>query len=502
MERESFSLAMSSFKNIVCIDLMSKIAYKKDKDKFIQIDPKDISKNSFVISYISHKNILTSQVKLENSSTLTNEEIESQILQKVYLELGLSQDIDYKVTYLAANDDTCDTFTTSVDNIFEHTNRVHLSYIDCLTTPIELFKTIYYNKILPAKGMDCFIYFQDLDAFLLFFNDGKFYQCKSLSRYSLSNIYEKFNLFANSTISKEEFYLQISSGAINAYTQGLNEIFDELFLYVLDLINSMSHFSDFKINSIFIGSDLGNIKDLSLLTENKLNINAKDFDFFINDKKIPFMHVLMGLYAEFCINNPDKFINFSPLLRPLPFLKRKSALAIGGVVFGILINLIFCGYYIVCSIRSSYFIEDETSLLAQKHQEFIRLNTSINSIKDDLKKVISDELIIKNKLNKNQNIIDDLYDKKSNYIPRVKTIADLTNFINMNYITLKMLKFTNNSFELLLTAQNSVLITQLIDSLASTQRYEISVKNIAANKSGTNQNLYESLVIIHHKEAK
>jgi len=199
-----------SFSEIVSIDPVSLQSYKYAKNEIKPFKLDKSNKNSFFISYIQSKDVISANVEI--SRNIADSDLKDAIEIKVYDELGLDSAVEYTITYLET--ETND-IKNRIFNVFvidaalvgaqlsEIRKKSH--YIDYVTTAPFLISSLYQKALLESDGTDCFVYFQKNDAFLAIYRGGEYLYSKSL-HYSLTELTEKFCELIGKRIDEEDFY--------------------------------------------------------------------------------------------------------------------------------------------------------------------------------------------------------------------------------------------------------------------------------------------------------
>ncbi|MFW5614494.1 MAG: hypothetical protein ACOCM3_07525, partial [Campylobacter hyointestinalis] len=198
---------------IISIDQSRQSAYSFSQNIGLSLKSlSNIQKNDgYFISYIKHKDLIIApiDISLAGYTPTSPEEIEGVITQKAYEELALDQNFEYKINYIKQEDSTTiyDTFIANTQAIYENYKEIlqNIKYIDCITAAPLLMQVLYKNNILRKDGVDCFIYLQEDDAFLVVYKYGEYLQSKSLSRYSLGAINTRLCELSGNKLSYEDF---------------------------------------------------------------------------------------------------------------------------------------------------------------------------------------------------------------------------------------------------------------------------------------------------------
>ncbi len=486
---------------IVTIDAYLKAAflYKNSELKPTKIDK--FKKNNFYISYIYTKDIISASIEI--SQNIPEEDLKDVIEIKAYEELGLDSATEYKILYFE---------TSSVDEKNRHFNvsainkellekdfdEVHqkIKYIDFITPAPFLLKSLYDKEILEKESTDCFIYFQEDDAFLAIYRNGEYVYSKSL-QYSLKNMNEKFCEHVGERIDEKDFYNLILNEGLKSsnfsYQQALMKLYGEIFLYISDVLSFAKRAYNIEyINKLYIGSQIGVFMGIEEYSKNYLELDSLEFKFNIPIKApyhIDTMHYLMVLTAQIYQENLDDTLNISPFKRPPSFKHRPAGKLLMVTLGSIILSLLYPLYQVGYSSKLKY----DLLTLNQKYKKIYAITSKIRSElatlskkKNDVLKVYKEE---KNKLVFREKLLNEIYRKKVSYPMKAVILSDL--FQKVNQYNTKVLSVDNNQTNLTLTvySKHDKKITELIKDLAKKANYEISTEEI---KRDQNKSIYIS----------
>lgn len=493
--------------NITCFDPFSKISYNISDNK---IEKKDFDKlaklKTFFISYVKNKDIITVPISIVPSGGLTEKDLEEDevveglILQKVYQELVLDQSIDYKIKYIKQENTggafIYDTFIVNNDLIYGE-NAEFLSkakFLDCVALAPLLFAPLYKQNILSSSNVDCFIYFQEDDAFLVIYRNGRFYQSKSLTRYSLSYINNKFCELTGEKLSNEEFFNKLKSYGLNLENkERLVQVLDDIFYFVSDLVNSISKISGLTIDNVYVSSDCGNISGLDKFIQDRLLLRAYNFEFNLppafKDSDMGYLHSLMILYAEVYVKNPDSVLNFSSFIRPPNFLKRPGGVFLVVIIFAIIASLAYPGY----QYTMGYFMQTEIN---NRQAEIDTQKARINTLNLQLLQLSSEinatkaKITSQNKeLEVNEQLLQEIFEKKKLYPMKAVALYDLSNYINKANIKIQIARAEDNNMTISLKGANDKDITQLMDNISQSEKYKVGTRQIILKNGAYDSNI-------------
>ncbi|ALV24483.1 hypothetical protein CIG2463D_0910 [Campylobacter iguaniorum] len=495
--------------SIISIDLFKQTAFCCQKDSLSSKSILKLEKeNGFFISYVQHKDIIISSIDITvaNYDIPTYDEIEGIIIQKAYQELGLDPNLEYQIKYIKQNNPN----TNSIYDVFIANNRTienkfkdiipQIKYLDCIAPAPLLLSSLYTNSLLAKDKVDCFIYFQEDDAFLAVYQNGEYFQSKSLTRYSLGAINNKFTELTGNRLENEDFFNKLKQNGLNIeQKEYLTQILDDIFYYVSDVINSITKFSGVIIQNIYIGSDIGSINGLDKFVQDRLLIKTQDFNFDIplKNKELDqtYLHNLMILYAKDYIKD-KKLLNFSNFLRPPPFLSRDSGVFILIVFISLVIGLLYPIYQFSYGYYLSMEIDKEQIILEEISQKNILYKNQINQLIADVQQIKQTLENKQNDLQLKKDLLDQIYDKKMNYPMKGVAIYDITKYINKTDIKIKEISINNRMIVLDLISSNDKHITQLIEDLRASNIYKTVTKEISLVDSNSTKRYYESNVTV------
>jgi hypothetical protein len=346
-----------SFSEIVSIDPISLQSYKYAKNEIQPTRLEKVNKNSFIISYIQSKDVISATVDI--SRNIPDSDLRDAIEIKVYDELGLDSAVEYSITYLET--ETNDTknrifnvFVIDASLVGSQLSEIKkkTNYIDYVTTAPFLISSLYQKALLDSEGTDCFVYFQKNDAFLAIYKGGEYLYSKSL-HYSLTELTEKFCELIGERIDEEDFYKLLTTEGLKStnisYQSFLMQLFGELFLYINDVIVFAKRSYDIEnIDKIYIGSEVGMFIGVDEYAKSYLGLESYEFNFSIaiNSKEwyVDQIHILMALTSQVYFENKDDKLNFSTFKRPPPFRERPVGKLIGVIAASIIISIAYPAY--------------------------------------------------------------------------------------------------------------------------------------------------------------
>lgn len=447
-------------------------------------------KKEFYASYLHIKDTISSTVSI--SQQIPKEDIKDAVELEGYRSLNLDKNSEYKFAYqeLLSSDAKSRFFAIfayKVQMIENSFKDKRVKYIDFIAPAPLLLNSLYETNILKQNANDCFIYFEEDDAFLAIYEHGRYAYSKPLP-YSLTQMQERFSAFLEQKIDEKLFLNLLATDDLTtlnpAHKQALVRVFEGLFAHIDEMLDfyKKSHHVD-TIDNLFIFSNIKNIKSISKYGQNYLGIKSGKCSFFNN---LPPMHFLTYLSTK----GKNSHLNISIFNRPPAFLKRPSGklttsiLAASFLAFIYPIYLLVYGYYL-----------DFSSSKAQHTMIYENANhkkMALNELKEqnaNLEKKLQNE---KRKLQHHKKILDEILAKKVNPAKSLMLYESIK-AINHRDIKIKSIVKEHNMLTLLLTTPDNTALTKLFEDMANSKKYSIFSKEIFINSK---TKLYESNVSI------
>lgn len=497
-----------SINTIVSINRATQMAFElKNNELAVHDLGKSKSSKEFYVSYIPFKDIMITTVEVPR--TVEEDDIPDSIVIKVYEELGLEASEDYKITYMESNvgDGENRFFNVFVVNNTIMTNDYapianQTSYIDYMAMAPFLPSALYKRGVLPPEGVECFIYLQREDAFLVVYQNGEYFQSRQL-RYNLKYIHDKFSELAGARIDEEEFYNVLSRNGINfenpADRDYIIQIFDDIFFYIGDIVTSLNKIYNLSIKSVYFGSDIGRIPGVEAFVEDRLKLNYKDFNFNVatnsKDFNMTQLDTLMMLLGQDYLVDPDDEYNYSPFRRPPPLSQRKSGKLLGIIGAALVVGLAYPAY----QYGHGFFYQKVTE---KKTEEFNKANAEVNRIKNALADLANKIKDVEKKtkaendlLTSRKNLLDAIYDKKKNYPMKSKGIYDITDMVNNKEANIVRIVDKDKNLTVSVRTKTDKKMTELIKDISSKDGYSVMTRSIVLDEN--NQSVaYESNISV------
>ncbi|MDR1976962.1 MAG: hypothetical protein LBQ18_08245 [Campylobacteraceae bacterium] len=490
----------SSSASIITIDPYSATSYKFSANEMIENDlhKSSFKKNSFFISYIPTKDIISGT--LEISRSIPESDLKDALEIKAYEDLGLDSSINYKINYIetaaSASDQKnyiYDVFAVNTDTIVQNflPLKKKISYVDYITAAPFLIGALYKKGIIDQHGgAECFIYFQKNDAFLALYQNGHYLYSKSL-RYSLREINERFCALLGERVDEEVFFAMLRKDGLNTtdikYQQQFMKLFGEIFLYINDIsVYAKRYCNISQIARVYIGTDIGIIYGMNEYAKSYMGIEALDFNFniSINSKEqyIDQIHTMMALTAQIYIESDtgDSASNFTIFKRPDPLSKRPAGkfLAVAGVALAL--SLAYPAYQYGFGIYKSVAYD----LKNTKYSDDIKpradnLRSQLKSLEEQSNKLTQDLKNEKNILDMRTGLLEEIRSKRVDYAMKATVISDIIELSNSNNVKIEKIEQHNNTIVLSLVGPDEKRFTELINAIANTKKYAIRTKEIS-----------------------
>ncbi len=479
------------FSSIISTDPITLNSYEFLKNE-IKINKLEKSKkDSFIISYIPSKDIITATIDMNRN--IPDEDLKDAIEIKVYDELGLDSTVNYSITYLETeNNDsknrTYNVFVIDSTLVSERLSPIqkHTKHIDYATGAPFLIQSLYKKALVEPDGVDCFVYFQKEDAFLAIYRDGEYLYSKSL-HYSLTQINEKFCELLGERIDDNDFSKLLTQEGLKGtnldYQQHLMKLFGEIFLYINDvLIYAKRSYTIETIDRLYIGSEIGEFLGIEEYAQSYLGLDAHNFNFSIaiNSKEwyIDQIHILMILTAQSYFEEKDDSLNFSPFRRPPPLSKRPLGKLLGVIAASLILSCAYPAYQLGYSYFLQLKLNKQTKIFINLHRRTSAIKNELASIKQQRTKV--DALFKKEnkKFEFRKKLLSQIYAKKISYPMKATLLADFFKISNKYQSKIDSIDFKDSEFVFNIQNKNDKKITEFIKDLTKLNKYNINTDKI------------------------
>ncbi len=458
-------------------------------------------KNQFAISYLNTNDFITSQIEI--TKNIPEEDIYDAINNKVYDELGLDQAVEYQVQFIEIHSSLdvdnrhfqvfiVDPFT--IKETFQETVD-KIKYIDVIVPTPILLKSLYSKDIIESSGAHCFVYFQENDAFITFYNEKEFVYTKSL-KYSFIQMHERFCELYGERIDYEDFVDFFTNHNLRETTSDYKEhfikLYKEVFANINDIITFVKRaFEIDKTEHLYIGSQIYTVTKLDEMAEAELGVKSSNFEFDYGFESegtyIDQIHALMHIYTT--LPEGERYeCNFSSYPRPPKFQQRES----GKLVILVAASLLVAFMYPVTYWVLTYAQTLQHDLLQEEYTELHNIKTTreatIKNREADKVKALALLAQEKQEYKEKKETLIKIHDVKVNYPMKSKLLTQFTKDLNKYNVKLSTLSYMEGKdkkeFNFNLVSSSDKRITQLIEYLTKIyeNRFHFSLEEISYNK--------------------
>ncbi|OQX58773.1 MAG: hypothetical protein B5M52_04790 [Helicobacteraceae bacterium 4484_230] len=492
---------LESFASVLSINPYRDVYYSCTSNRLTPESNPIYSKSQYSIAFLNTNDFITALIGI--SKNIPDEDIQFVIETKAYEELALDMAVEYKIDYIEAPDNADE------KNRFFHVfivdpaildekfiNAVdRIKYIDQIVPVPLLMKGLYQSELINDNGIHSFIYFQDNDAFFTIYNNQEFIYTKTL-KYSFKQMHERFCELLGEQIGKDVFMKLLSEEGLSTqnseHQKYLIKLFGELFLHINDVLTYAKRAYELeKIDSIYIGSQVGTVLGLDEYCQTYLSLESSPFDFdygFDTDGQyIDQIQQLMQLYA---LEEEDERyeINFTVFHRPPPFLQRHS----GKLIATTAASLMLAFAYPVTFWTLSYAENIHKNLLDQEYTEIHHVKLAREAaINQKYKEKEAAEVALQAEIdnfNEKKATLIKIHDIKVNYPMKGKILAEITRDLNRFKVGVSEIFYTEDNtsktMSLQLIAKNDKQITDLLEFMTKnrTKRFSFRLDNIFLNE--------------------
>ena len=469
---------------------------------------KAFNKNDFFISYIKFKDLKITTLYIPRS--IDNDSLYEELYSKVFTELSLDPSLDNKIGFFEGNikgeERIFNAFVVvseDIDTIFKSIAK-KVPYIDCLVPEPLLYSAIYKKGLLPSTQADCFITLKKDESFLSIYLDGVFFTTREI-RYNLNYLKDKFLEQSGDRLSDEKFIEILSQrGLVNkdddSFNYDLNTVFEDYIFYINDVLNIINNKNDINIKKIYIDCEY-EIKNLTNFISAKLGldveyINAKvainNKNYTINER-----YNIMALYGKFYAKELFyEDLNFSNMLRPDPFTKRKSGKFLLTCAAAFILSIFYPAYNYIAGLfleKDSARLNDEYGVLSAQEIQIKETLAKISREQEAAKEQIQKE---NEKLNFRKDLLAEIENKKDNYVMKGLNLFKITDILNLNAVFITNIINNDKNLTITVVSDNEKRITQLIKDIAKDERYSVNTKKIRSDDA---KREYESNISIEIK---
>lgn len=425
-----------------------------------------------------------------------------------------------------------------IETDFKRIVNTH-QYIDYIDIEPLMYQCYYTSKILDSTGIQVFVYFHKTFTTLSVYKDGELLSYKIIIKLSIDILFSSYIRELGERIPEHMFLNELAKYGFDhpddAKRVALNKVFAEGSIFLannLDVILRNFNLSQSVISKVIVGTDKGlshnflqkieilfsrfrehNVDRLiELLLDNKIEISQDSLNVgeFINIHKIkydisrnirnftlgannskengsddrdnteininPFV-LLSILRANEQLKMPNDVFNVSPFLRPPPFAKRSS----GKLILSILGVCILASIYPIYNYSCAYLIEKERkeieAVLPSKRSEDAEIKRKIQNLNSELGTLNNQINDLRNTLNYRYALLNNIYDKKVNYLSKAKLFVGLANILNDSGIKVTNVLVENNRVNISLKGSTSG-VTNFLREIGANDRFKIESKDL------------------------
>ena len=477
------------FRKYVTIDPYNKDFFLCENDTIKSFKNPKFNQKNFYISYLQTKDTIITTIEV--SKNIPREDLQDVVEIKAYEELDLDQAVEYKIDFheiptpIHEKNIKLQLFVTEpriINEIFSDIVK-KVNFIDYIVPLPLLFKPLYTQEILDRTEVHLFIYFQKNDTLFALYNQGNLVYAKSL-KYSFEEIALRLSELKGQHVDVDVVIRTLAKDGLKIddldEMQYYMQIFSEIFMHINDVLIYAKRANDIEIvDKIFISSDIGYIKGIEEYSHTYLAQEAYDFHFdypfHTNEPYIEDLHFLMALCADDILQRYESYPNLTIYKRLPPLFKRPS----GELLITLALTLMFSLAYPIYNILIAYKIKHDAAVLRKEypliHAKRLAIEQKINSLKNEITDIQNKIALKQKELRRRKKILNQIYDKKVNYILKAKTLAELTQ--DLVHYKIKTINIDNNDsiFDFNVTAIDNKNITKFIKFIAETKsdKYEI-----------------------------
>lgn len=490
-----------SFSSVISVNPYKKTYLSGISSFLTETSSPEYIKNQFVISYLNTNAFITSQIEI--TKNIPDEDLYDAINNKVYDELGLDQAVTYQVQFietynsLDAENRHFQVFIVdplTIKETFQETIE-RIKYIDVIIPSSLLLKSLYSKEIIESGGAHCFVYFQENDAFVAFYNNKEFVYTKSL-KYSFIQMHERFCELYGERVEYEDFLEFLTNHNLRETTSDYKEhfikLYKEIFANINDILTFVKRaFEIDKTEHLYIGSQIYTVTKLDEMAEAELGIKSSNFEFDYGFESegtyIDQIHALMHIYTT--LPEGERYeCNFSSYPRPPKFQERES----GKLAILIAASLLLAFIYPVTYWTLTYAQTLQHDLLQAEYKELHNIKTTreatIKNREADKAKAFALLTQEKQEYKEKKETLIKIHDVKVNYPMKSKLLAQFTNDLNRYNVQIETLSYSQEEdtkiFKLNLVSSSDKKVTQLIEHLTKIyeNKFHFSLEEISHNK--------------------
>ena len=502
------------FKKYVTIDAYNKEFFICENNTLKSFKNPKFHPKNFYISYLQTKDTIITTIEV--SKNIPYEDLRNVVEIRAYEELDLDPAVEYKIDYheiptpIHEKNIKLQLFITEpqiIEEVFTDIVK-KINFIDYIIPLPLLFKPLYTQELLDHAEIHLFIYFQKEDALFALYSEGSLVYAKSL-KYSFNEIAQRLSELKGEPVDVNSVIQTLAKDGLKIEDldemQYYMQVFSEVFMHINDVLIYVKRANNIEIiNKIFISSDIGYIKGIEEYSHTYLAQEAYELHFeypcsaangiYVND-----LHFLMALCADDILHKFESYPNFTIYKRLPPLLKRPSGELIVVTLATLLLSLAYPFYNILIT----YKLRHDVAILKKEypiiHTKRVSLEQKINQLKEEIANLQQQIAQQQQQLNRRKKILNQIYDKKVNYILKAKTLADLSQ--DLVKYKIKAISIDNNEsrFDFNITSIDNKNITQFIKYIAQQKSHQYEITTQEINKTDINSTVYFSKIEVQVK---
>jgi len=463
------------------INVLKNYIYVYDNGKIVK---KELTKEKGIITSFLTPNIFLSLTK-KFDKTVSKEEMIIDMEKYIFSYPNIDINKEYKIIYLfiqRENKTIVEALLVDnedLNNEFKEIKALY-KYIDFIS-PSFLAWQEYYNVTKTDYKNDVFVYFDEDEAYLSVFSDGKYLYHKSLNK--LSNLSKITNKKTGEliTILKEKGLDRNKYENEELFFQ-IDKFFSEFFLKIFNQLNySINEYEIPKYERIFFYSPF-KINYLFEQYTNYWNLNGIEFKSVVLKTEYNYLEYLITVFNAKNYLNSD--INFSIFTRPPSFIKTPAGMLITYSFVLFMICILFLGknFYDINNLNK------EILILTGKYRLFQKRNSKNLVLLKELKIKISllnkQYNLVKKQINTISQKVNILTEK--NKMPLIyNVLAKITQFLKQYDLKIKKIQKTNNKYilKIVSTFDNTHEVAEFMQKLINSGFKNITSKTIKVNKN-------------------
>ncbi len=407
------------------INLQNGTIFALDEKERIKPVSKLNSKRTTAASRLYYNDIITHSFKLEKK--YSSKELAIAVELKMYEDLGLDIQKEYKITYIQKHTDIenillVEAFAYDKKNVLQKYAQTfkNIKYLDFIVIAPLSFETLYNNEKIE-KGNDVFVYLGEDEAFLAFYKNGAYISSKKIK--TLNEMIKDLEA-KNTRITLEDLKEILSKKGVDKekYTLLEYEIYDYIYTTFQKVFSTIKNlalhnrniYNFSKLDNIYIKTSSGTIPNIyTLINEYIEDVKLYPLNLFKEYENLDFIDILSAYYVQDKIKNNDNTLNATFYKKKTPFYKTQVG-KFSLVASGTLAIVISYPVYEYLELEK---IEKRNEQLQQKVQELSNSTKIVQKkhkkIKKEIAHIKEQKSVVAKKFAKLQEITDTLLSLKS-----------------------------------------------------------------------------------------